>query len=271
MTVTARRGTITDRNGVELAVSEDAITVFANPFLIEEPGDGAAQLAPLLGMPEDELLEKLSDREPGFVYLARKLTLSRAQGPEARRSRASAPSTEPRAAIRRARWPRRCSAAWAPTTTGSAGLEQSRDEDAARQRRQAPDREGRPRRAGQHRRVEARRGRRGPAAHDRRRDPGAHRGGAGRGGADLPAEGRDRARARPAQRRDPRARQLAARGRQRPRRIARLGTPGPLGGSRPTSRARPSRRSRCRARSQEGLISPTRRSTCRRDPGGRPA
>ena len=40
MTVPARRGTITDRNGLELAVSEDAVTVFANPFLIDEPGAG---------------------------------------------------------------------------------------------------------------------------------------------------------------------------------------------------------------------------------------
>ena len=35
--VPARRGTITDRRGVELAVSEDAITVFANPLLVEGP------------------------------------------------------------------------------------------------------------------------------------------------------------------------------------------------------------------------------------------
>ena len=37
LTVNARRGTIFDRNGVELAVSEDAVTVFANPFLIDDP------------------------------------------------------------------------------------------------------------------------------------------------------------------------------------------------------------------------------------------
>ena len=77
MTVHARRGTITDRNGVELAVSEDALTVFANPFLIDRPARVAERLAPLLGLPESELLEKLSDREEGFLYLKRKLEAGR--------------------------------------------------------------------------------------------------------------------------------------------------------------------------------------------------
>jgi cell division protein FtsI (penicillin-binding protein 3) len=79
MKVYARRGTITDRNGVELAVSEDATTVFANPFLIDDPAAVADQIAPLLGMPEDEVMEKLSDKETGFVYLRRKLDPTRGQ------------------------------------------------------------------------------------------------------------------------------------------------------------------------------------------------
>ena len=43
LTVNAKRGTIFDRNGLELAVSEDATTVFANPFLIKSPGRVAGQ------------------------------------------------------------------------------------------------------------------------------------------------------------------------------------------------------------------------------------
>jgi cell division protein FtsI (penicillin-binding protein 3) len=74
--ITARRGTIFDRNGVELAVSEDAVTVFAHPFLIDDPGDVAARLAPLIGRPEDELIEKLGDRDATFVYLRRKMDAS---------------------------------------------------------------------------------------------------------------------------------------------------------------------------------------------------
>jgi cell division protein FtsI (penicillin-binding protein 3) len=75
--VPARRGTIVDRNGVELAVSEDAVTVFANPFLIEQPTVVAARLAPLLDRTEAELLELLADRDRGFVYLRRKLDPTR--------------------------------------------------------------------------------------------------------------------------------------------------------------------------------------------------
>ena len=69
----AQRGTIYDRNGVELAVSEDSTTVFANPMQIKDPAKVAAQLAPLMGVKEDELLRKLSDRTTGFVYLRRKM------------------------------------------------------------------------------------------------------------------------------------------------------------------------------------------------------
>jgi cell division protein FtsI (penicillin-binding protein 3) len=74
--ITARRGTIFDRHGVELAVSEDAVTVFAHPFLIDDPGEVAARLAPLLGRPVDELIKKLGDRESTFVYLRRKMDAS---------------------------------------------------------------------------------------------------------------------------------------------------------------------------------------------------
>jgi cell division protein FtsI (penicillin-binding protein 3) len=73
LTVPARRGTIFDRNGLELAVSEDATTVFANPFLIDNPSRVAAKLAPLLDESADDLLRLLSNRKKGFVYLKRKL------------------------------------------------------------------------------------------------------------------------------------------------------------------------------------------------------
>jgi cell division protein FtsI (penicillin-binding protein 3) len=73
MVVPARRGTIVDRHDMELAVSEDAVTVFAHPFLIHNPARVSAQLAPLLGVSEDELLKKLSDRDSTFVYLRHKI------------------------------------------------------------------------------------------------------------------------------------------------------------------------------------------------------
>jgi cell division protein FtsI/penicillin-binding protein 2 len=72
--VPAARGAIVDRNGLELAVSEEAVTVFANPFLIKNPARVAAKLAPLLGRPESEVLQKISDPRKGFVYLERKMS-----------------------------------------------------------------------------------------------------------------------------------------------------------------------------------------------------
>ena len=83
LTVSAKRGTIFDRNGLELAVSEDAITVFANPFLIDNPAKVAAQLAPLLDMPEDELLRKISGDAGLRLPPPQDGRLGRAQGPAA--------------------------------------------------------------------------------------------------------------------------------------------------------------------------------------------
>ncbi|MEI6663426.1 MAG: penicillin-binding protein 2 [Actinomycetes bacterium] len=71
--VPAPRGDITDRNGTELAVSEAAVDVVANPMIIKSPADLAAKLAPLLGSQPEELLPKLSDRSRGFVYIARRM------------------------------------------------------------------------------------------------------------------------------------------------------------------------------------------------------
>jgi cell division protein FtsI (penicillin-binding protein 3) len=77
VTVPARRGTITDRNGVELAVSENSITVYGNPKVVQNPSEIARQLSPFLGVSQGDLVTKLSDRTKGFVYLARKLPLSK--------------------------------------------------------------------------------------------------------------------------------------------------------------------------------------------------
>ncbi|HYZ29941.1 MAG TPA: penicillin-binding protein 2 [Thermoleophilaceae bacterium] len=71
--VPATRGAIVDRHGVDLAVSEEAVTVFANPFLIKNPAKVAAKVAPLLGMQEADVLKKISDSQKGFVFLKRKL------------------------------------------------------------------------------------------------------------------------------------------------------------------------------------------------------
>jgi cell division protein FtsI (penicillin-binding protein 3) len=77
-TVTAQRGTITDRNGVDLAVSEPAQDISADPYLIKDTLGAAQRLAPLLGRTQANVLTKLSERR-GFVYLARTLPAATAQ------------------------------------------------------------------------------------------------------------------------------------------------------------------------------------------------
>ena len=67
--IPATRGTITDSNGVELALSESADKVVADDFLIKHPATVAAQLAPLLDEPLLTVEAQLSKRD-GYVPLA---------------------------------------------------------------------------------------------------------------------------------------------------------------------------------------------------------
>jgi cell division protein FtsI (penicillin-binding protein 3) len=66
----ARRGTIVDRNGTELAVSDPAYDVSATPYLVKDPVKTAAKLAPLLEMDDSALVKKLAQRTT-FTYLKR--------------------------------------------------------------------------------------------------------------------------------------------------------------------------------------------------------
>lgn len=72
------RGTIYDRNGKELALSEDAASAFATPFQVENAPKTAAKLATALQEDESKILELISNPESGFEYLARKVDLSTA-------------------------------------------------------------------------------------------------------------------------------------------------------------------------------------------------
>jgi cell division protein FtsI (penicillin-binding protein 3)/stage V sporulation protein D (sporulation-specific penicillin-binding protein) len=67
--VPAHRGTVVDRHGTELAVSQAADDVTATPYLVTDPAKAATQLAPLLGVDENVVLKQLSRRDTGFVYL----------------------------------------------------------------------------------------------------------------------------------------------------------------------------------------------------------
>ena len=78
-TIPAPRGTITDRDGVQLAISESADDIVADPYLIKNPASMAQKLAPLLGLPLDTVLTDVSKRHTGFVYLMHQLAGDRAQ------------------------------------------------------------------------------------------------------------------------------------------------------------------------------------------------
>jgi cell division protein FtsI (penicillin-binding protein 3) len=73
----APRGTITDRHGAVLAVSEPASDISATPYQVEDKLAAAGKLAPLLHATPDEVLRKLSEHT-GFVYLARRLPAAQA-------------------------------------------------------------------------------------------------------------------------------------------------------------------------------------------------
>ncbi|MBC7106253.1 MAG: stage V sporulation protein D, partial [Firmicutes bacterium] len=70
--VEARRGTICDRQGRELAVSVSVESCYAFPPQVKNPKETAARLAPLLKM-EEARLEALLTQQQAFVWLKRKL------------------------------------------------------------------------------------------------------------------------------------------------------------------------------------------------------
>lgn len=74
--IPARRGSITDVHGTDLAVSEPANDITAIPYLIDDATKVARQLSPLIGVDEDELLRKLASRTT-FTYLARGVPASK--------------------------------------------------------------------------------------------------------------------------------------------------------------------------------------------------
>jgi cell division protein FtsI/penicillin-binding protein 2 len=94
--VSAKRGAILDDRGQPLAVSEDSATVYADPMLIKNPTKVAYQLSAVMGMPTDDLLKKLADRSKGFVYLARKIDISKGHAVDKLKILGIGTLTEPR-------------------------------------------------------------------------------------------------------------------------------------------------------------------------------
>ena len=78
VTVAANRGTIYDSTGVQLAIGEQAITVYADPLQIRNATKVAPQVARILRLDPKQVYEKLTDRAHGFVYVERKADAMRA-------------------------------------------------------------------------------------------------------------------------------------------------------------------------------------------------
>jgi cell division protein FtsI/penicillin-binding protein 2 len=77
VTVPGLRGSVLDRFGNPLAVSEDAKTIYATPYQVKMPRQTAAKLASILDLDESEVLKSLTE-ESGFAYVARKVDVPRA-------------------------------------------------------------------------------------------------------------------------------------------------------------------------------------------------
>jgi cell division protein FtsI (penicillin-binding protein 3) len=73
VTVPAPRGTITDRNGSELAVSESADDIVADPYLVKHAVSASAALSPTLGIPQLTLIKLLTKPHTGYVPLAHRV------------------------------------------------------------------------------------------------------------------------------------------------------------------------------------------------------
>lgn len=77
VTVPGLRGSLLDRFGNPLAVSEDAKTIFATPYQVEQPRRTAAKLAAILELDRSEVLASLTESS-GFSYVAHEVDLPRA-------------------------------------------------------------------------------------------------------------------------------------------------------------------------------------------------
>jgi cell division protein FtsI/penicillin-binding protein 2 len=70
--ITPRRGTIFDREGEVVALSEGVTTVYATPYHVKQRAQTAKKIAEVLGEDPEDVEKKLAAHS-GFVYIARKI------------------------------------------------------------------------------------------------------------------------------------------------------------------------------------------------------
>lgn len=83
LTLPAHRGAIVDRDGKDLAFGEPRQTVYATPYMLDDPEAAAEDLCRALKIRKKAarraLVEALSDGASGFAYVARQVTPERAR------------------------------------------------------------------------------------------------------------------------------------------------------------------------------------------------
>ena len=70
--IPAARGTIYDRTGLQLAIGEQAQTVYADPRQVTDPKTESTTIAQALKLDPNQVYQELTDRTHGFVYVKRK-------------------------------------------------------------------------------------------------------------------------------------------------------------------------------------------------------
>ena len=78
VTIPAGRGTIFDRMGVQMAIGEEATTVYADPRQVRRPERVAVAAAKALGVDANALYPQLRDKKRSFVYVQRQADPARA-------------------------------------------------------------------------------------------------------------------------------------------------------------------------------------------------
>lgn len=79
VTLPARRGSIYDRHGKELAMSSPAYSLYADPKMIEDKKAVAKRLSQITGINAREIFQKIKDKSKRFVWIDRLLSASSAE------------------------------------------------------------------------------------------------------------------------------------------------------------------------------------------------
>jgi cell division protein FtsI (penicillin-binding protein 3) len=78
VTLPATRGTVYDRGGLQLAIGEQATTVYADPRQVRDARAESAVAAQVLRLDQATVYAELADRTRGFVYVERKANPAKA-------------------------------------------------------------------------------------------------------------------------------------------------------------------------------------------------